>query len=352
MRSNSLPRFQGLLSPLVYRDGGIDLLDQTQLPSRLVVLRITDYLELADAIRKMKVRGAPAIGIAAAYGIVLGMQEGAEKGDLAARFAQVAAELRGTRPTAVNLFWALKRMERVFQANKTRTSQELVGILLNEARRIHAEDIAANQKMGQHGATLFKDETTVLTHCNAGALATGGYGTALGMIRAGWEAGKVVNVFVDETRPLLQGARLTAWELKETGIPFELVTDSMAGHLMAHGEVNAVVVGADRITANGDVANKIGTYTLAVLAKHHEIPFYVVAPSSTVDLSLHDGREIPIEHRPVEEVFNLQGVRVAPAGIKARNPAFDVTPHDLITAIVTERGILMSPFEGGIHAVY
>ncbi len=344
MNNTNLPEFQGLPTPLVYREGGVDLVDQTQLPLRQVVLRITNYLDMADAIRQMKVRGAPAIGIAAAYGIVLGMQEQTEGRDLTVRFAQVTAELRRTRPTAVNLFWATERLEQVFQEHKNDGSIELREALLAEARRIHKEDIEANRRMGSYGADLLPQDARVLTICNAGALATGGYGTALGVVRAAWEAKKLRKVYVCETRPRLQGGRLTAWELIQEGIPFQLIVDSAAGYLMARGEVDAVLAGADRIAQNGDVANKIGTYALSVLAHHHGIPLYVVAPTSTLDTSLTSGAEIPIEEREEEEVLSPFGVRLAPKGTQAWNPAFDVTPARLVSAIITEVGVFRSPY--------
>jgi methylthioribose-1-phosphate isomerase len=344
MNNPNLPEFHGLPSPLVYREGGVDLIDQTQLPSREVLLRITDYLDLADAIRQMKVRGAPAIGIAAAYGIVLGMREEVEGRDLTARFAQVAAEFRGTRPTAVNLFWAIARLERIFQQHKNGDPAKLREALLAEARQIHKEDVEANQRMGEHGAAILPQAARVLTICNAGALATGGYGTALGVVRAAWERGRLSMVYACETRPLLQGSRLTAWELLQEGIPFRLIVDSAAGYLMAKGKVDAVLAGADRIAQNGDVANKIGTYTLAVLAHHHRIPLYVVAPTSTVDTTLASGEEIPIEERAAEEVLAPRGIQFASKGARVWNPAFDVTPAELISGIVTENGVLRPPY--------
>jgi len=342
-----------MLTPISYRDrdGTVELLDQTRLPRERVVLKIRDPRELARAIRELKVRGAPAIGLAAAYGVVLGVQGAGNLEELERRFREAVAELRRTRPTAVNLFWALERMERVYRENRDRGLEELKGALLAEARKIHEEDIEANRRMGHLGAELLPRGAVVLTHCNAGALATGGYGTALGVIRAAWELKKLRKVLVDETRPLLQGARLTAWELEQEGIPYELVVDGAAGYLLARGEVDAVLVGADRIAANGDVANKIGTYTLAVLAHRHGVPFYVVAPTSTIDPKINTGWEIPIEERDPREVLQLEGVPLAPAGARARNPAFDLTPHELITAIVTERGVLRPPLEGAIRDV-
>jgi methylthioribose-1-phosphate isomerase len=351
MNRQPLSSFDDVFAPVVFRDGGIDLLDQTQLPQREIVLRITDHRELADAIRTMKVRGAPAIGIAASYGIVLGMQDVPASVNPDEHFAQVVEVLRSTRPTAINLFWALNRMREAFRNIQGKSGEEITTYLLEEAERIHAEDIAANQKMAKLGATLLAWNSQVLTHCNAGALATGGYGTALGVIRAGWESGKVKQVFVDETRPLLQGARLTAWELSKAGISYDLITDNAAASLMAKGLVDAVIVGADRIAANGDVANKIGTYSLAVLAHYHRVPFYVVAPTSSLDSSIATGEEIPIEQRDPAEVREIQGIPITPLTANALNPAFDVTPHQLVTAIVTEKRVLTPPFEEGIAGV-
>jgi len=336
---------------ITYRAGLVELLDQTRLPRERVILKIEDYRELAEAIRELRVRGAPAIGIAAAYGVVLGVQGLNDEAALDRRFPEVVAELRRTRPTAVNLSWSLERMERVYRENRNKGLEELKKALLAEAQKIHREDIAANEQMGHYGAELLPDNAVVLTHCNAGALATGGYGTALGVVRAAWEMERLKRVLVDETRPLLQGARLTAWELEQEGIPYEIIVDSAAGHLLAQGAVDAVLVGADRIAKNGEVANKIGTYTLSVLAQRHGVPFYVVAPTSTIDPEIETGKEIPIEERDPREVTQLQGVRLAPAGAEARNPAFDVTPHELITAIVTERGVLRPPLGEAIRNV-
>jgi methylthioribose-1-phosphate isomerase len=351
-RHAKFPLFHGELAPVVFRDEGVDLLDQTKLPQRVVVLHITDHRELAAAIRAMKVRGAPAIGIAAAYGFVLGSQHCPRGAKLDAWLDEVTSELRATRPTAVNLFWALDRMKESFRDVQEKSSTEVTVHLLKEAERIHAEDVAANQKMGELGAGLLAENSEVLTHCNAGALATGGYGTALGAIRAGWETGKVRHVFVDETRPLLQGARLTVWELSEAGISYNLITDNAAASLMEKSLVDAVIVGADRIAANGDTANKIGTYGLAVLARHHNVPFYVVAPTSSIDSSTATGEEIPIEERDPAEVREIQGIPITLPTASTLNPAFDVTPHELITAIVTEKGVFTPPFQEGIAGVF
>lgn len=340
-----------MLTPITFHDGAIELIDQTRLPQGVVTLTVRDYRELAAAIREMRVRGAPAIGIAAAYGVVLGIQALTDGAVLDEHFKKVIEELTGTRPTARNLFWALERMTQVFRENRDTGLEFLKETLLDEAKRIHEEDIEANKRIGSHGAKLIPDGATILTHCNAGALATGGYGTALGIVRAAWEAGKLKKVLVDETRPRLQGARLTAWELKQDAIPFELITDSMAGSFMACGEVDAVVVGADRIARNGDTANKIGTYPLAVLAHHHQVPFYVAAPTSTVDPTIKNGSQIPIEERDPSEVTQMRDVRIAPEGVNVRNPSFDVTPAGLITAIITEQGVLRPPLSEAIENV-
>ncbi|MFQ6117385.1 MAG: S-methyl-5-thioribose-1-phosphate isomerase [Candidatus Bipolaricaulia bacterium] len=340
-----------MIRPITYRAGLVELLDQTRLPRERVVLKIEDHRELAEAIRELRVRGAPAIGIAAAYGVVLGVQGLDDEAGLDRRFHEVVTELRRTRPTAVNLFWSLERMERVYDENRSRGLEELKQVLLAEAQRIHREEIEANRRMGRYGAELLPDDAVVLTHCNAGALATGGYGTALGVVRAAWELERLKRVLVDETRPLLQGARLTAWELEQEGIPYEIIVDSASGHLFARGTVDAVLVGADRIAKNGDTANKIGTYALSVLAQRHGVPFYVVAPTSTIDSEIDGGEGIPIEERDPREVLQIQGAQIAPAGARARNPAFDVTPHELISAIITERGVLQPPFSSAIRDV-
>jgi methylthioribose-1-phosphate isomerase len=300
----------------------------------------------------MAVRGAPAIGVTAALGLALGARTTASEGAaLRAEWDDMCATLAATRPTAVNLFWAIERMRRRFDTLAAHGGRALREALVDEALSVQREDLEACRRMGDLGAELLPAEARVLTHCNAGALATAGYGTALGVIRSAARLGRIRAVFADETRPWLQGARLTAWELLRDGIPTTLVTDGMAGHLMARGEVNAVVVGADRIAANGDVANKIGTYTVAVLAKEHAIPFYVAAPVSTFDLALPDGRDIPIEERPADEVTHVAGRRVAPEGVQVRNPAFDVTPHRYVTAIVCERGVAREPYTESLRAL-
>jgi methylthioribose-1-phosphate isomerase len=320
------------------------MIDQTRLPREKVFVTCRDYKEVAQAIRTMVIRGAPAIGVAAAMGVALGVER-ADAANLDAEFETVCETLAATRPTAVNLFWAIERMKKLYGALRGRPIDEIRARLSEEAREIRRGDIAINQSMGQYGAELVPDGTTVLTHCNAGALATAGYGTALGVIRAAVAAGKKIDVFADETRPWLQGARLTAWELNEDGIPVTLITDNMAGHFLKSGRIGCVIVGADRIARNGDTANKIGTYPLAVLAKENGVPFYVAAPVSTLDLTLASGDLIPIEQRPAREVTEVFGVPVAPVGIRVENPAFDVTPARYVTAIITECGVARAPFE-------
>ena len=326
-------------------DGAVVMIDQRRLPAEEVYLRCRDHREVAAAIRDMAIRGAPAIGVAAAFGIALGVRRSKAEGDTLRReFDAVCEDLRVTRPTAVNLFWAIERMRRAFDAHAAKGGAGLRDALLDEARAIHREDVAACRAMGDFGAALIERPSRVLTHCNAGALATAGYGTALGVIRSAARDGKIAGVIADETRPYLQGARLTAWELTRDGIPTTLIADNMAGHLMATKQVDLVVVGADRIAANGDVANKIGTYGVAVLAKENGVPFYVAAPVSTFDLAIPSGDRIPIEERAAEEVTHHGGRRLAPEGVSVRNPAFDVTPHRYVTAIVCERGVARPPY--------
>ena len=338
---------------LRWRDGALELIDQRLLPSRFEYVRCASASETAEAIRSMVVRGAPAIGCAAAYGMAVEAKAARElqPDDFQDRLEQAFARLAAARPTAVNLRWALERMRRCLEGAAALTPDAIGDALLAEAHQIRDEDIAANRALGCHGAALLPDPVTVLTHCNAGALATAGHGTALGIIRSAVEAGKRVKVFVDETRPFLQGARLTAWELAEERIAVTLVADVAAGYLMSRGEVGAVIVGADRVAANGDVANKIGTYPLAVLAQRHGIPFYVACPISTFDLCVASGAEIPIEERPGSEVVGFADQRWAPEGIAVRNPAFDVTPAELVTALVTERGVLHAPNRRSIHVL-
>ncbi len=342
-------------SPLRWSGEALELLEQTRLPAEEIWLSCREPEQIADAIRRLAVRGAPAIGVAAAYGLALGVRGIAEPGLLAPRFEEVSTLLAATRPTAVNLRWALARGRRVFEealAASPEAPQAVAQALLAWAHTLRAEDVAANLRMGEHGAALFADGDRVLTHCNTGSLATAGYGTALGVIQSSWRRGRVSMVWVDETRPLLQGARLTAWELKKLGIPFRLVTDSSAGSLMAQGLVDRIVVGADRIAANGDTANKIGTYTVAVLAHRHGVPFYVAAPLSTIDRATPTGADIPIEERGAREVTELRGQPIAPADTEAVNFAFDVTPHELIAGIITEVGVLAPPLADSIAAAF
>jgi methylthioribose-1-phosphate isomerase len=327
-----------------WKDGKVVLIDQRRLPLQEVYIKCGDENEVAEAIEKMAIRGAPAIGVAAAYGVALGVLKIGPLEDLTARFEQIIARLARSRPTARNLFWALERMIKVFDENRILPCGALGLRLAREARAIEEDDLERNKKIGFFGRDLIKDGDSILTHCNAGGLATAGYGTAVGIIRAAFEAGKKIHVFVDETRPFLQGARLTAWELDKLNIPFTLITDSMAGWLMKKGEVNLVITGADRIARNGDAANKIGTYAAAVLAEYHGIPFYVAAPLSTFDFSLRTGAQIPIEERPAEEVREVSGCAITLPHVQVRNPAFDVTPARLISAIISERGIARPPY--------
>ncbi len=380
---------RGGFKTIEWTEEGVRMLDQTRLPREEVYHTYMDYRDVAEAIRSMVIRGAPAIGVAAAMGVALGVKYSRARTirELRTDLNIIAEKLTKTRPTAVNLFWAIQRMRKVFEdylagrdagwTNSSSTLSELHqttltierpeselsessetgklrGVksrLVAEAQQILAEDITTNEAMGRHGADLMPDEGTVLTHCNAGALATGGYGTALGVIRAAVGSGKKLRVFADETRPFLQGARLTAWELAKEGIPVTVITDSMAGHFMKRGEIRAVIVGADRIAANGDTANKIGTYSVAVQAHENEIPFYVAAPLSTLDLSLASGDEIPIEERSTGEVTHVAGVALVPLGVPARHPAFDVTPHQYISAIITEKGVAREPFTESLAAL-
>jgi methylthioribose-1-phosphate isomerase len=344
-----------MLPTIDWQEDVIIMVDQRKLPGQELYVRCRTPQEVAKAIRTMVIRGAPAIGVAAAMGIALGVRRSKAKGtpQLAVEFQKACALMAGTRPTAVNLFWAIDRMKRSFAegAQSGESPEELARRLEAEARRIHDEDVASCRAMGQHGSTIVPDGARVLTHCNAGALATAGYGSALGVLRAAVEQGKRIAVFADETRPFLQGARLTAWELVREGIQTTVITESMAGPLMRDREIDIAIVGADRIAANGDVANKIGTYTVAVLAREHDIPFYVAAPVSTIDLSTPDGAHIPIEERDQREVSHFGSSRVTPEGAKIRNPAFDVTPHRYITGIITERGICHPPYQESLRRV-
>lgn len=335
-----------MVETIEWTHDGVVMIDQRRLPREEVFVTCRTYEDVAEAIRNMTIRGAPAIGVAAAMGVALGA---IHSHDLSADFSRICETLAATRPTAVNLFWAIERMKRRYA--DLAADPDVRDALAREAQLIREEDIAINRAIGRHGAALVPDGKTVLTHCNAGALATAGYGTALGVIRAAIESGKKIDVFADETRPFLQGARLTAWELERDGIPTTLITDNMAGWFLRQGRIGCVVVGADRIAANGDVANKIGTYSLAVLAKENGVPFFVAAPVSTLDLTLKSGDEIPIEERPTEEVTDMFTPGIAPAGISVRNPAFDVTPAKYVSAIITENGVARAPFETSLQAI-
>jgi len=373
-----------MFKTIEWTDDGVRMIDQLKLPTQEVYVTCRTYEEVAEAIRSMVIRGAPAIGVAAAMGVALGVKNSGARTipELRKDFETIAETISRTRPTAVNLFWAIERMRDAFEGfittgtfppEKVRggvsgldrialmiprdgSDSDMIAALKSrmvvEAQRILAEDIAINEAMGRHGAALMPDSGTVLTHCNAGALATGGYGTALGVIRAAVAAGKRIDVFADETRPFLQGARLTAWELAKDSIPVTLITDNMAGHFMKSGQIKAAIVGADRIAGNGDVANKIGTYSVAVLAKENQIPFYVAAPLSTIDMSLSSGDQIPIEERTPSEVTHWAGVATAPENVPARHPAFDVTPHRYISAIITERGIAREPYTDSLRSLF
>jgi methylthioribose-1-phosphate isomerase len=343
--------------PTIAREANtVVMIDQRKLPGQEIYVRCATAPEVARAIRTMVIRGAPAIGVAAAMGLALGMRKSRATGTqkFAAEFHKFCELMASTRPTAVNLFWAIERMRRSFAAGAQ--AGESVGQIKDrldrEAQAIHDEDVASCRAMGAFGAEVVPDAARILTHCNAGALATAGYGTALGVIRGAVEAGKRVAVLADETRPFLQGARLTAWELMREGIDTTVITDNMAGALMRQGQIDLVIVGADRIAANGDTANKIGTYTIALLAREHGVPFYVAAPLSTIDPRMPDGDRIPIEERNPREVTHLGGTQVTPAGAKVRNPSFDVTPHGLIAGIITERGILRPPFAESLRTVF
>ena len=328
------------MDAILWQGNSLALLDQTKLPTEEVWLTYTDYRQVAAAIKTMVVRGAPAIGVSAAYAYCLAALEGAD-------LKEAKAVLAASRPTAVNLFWALERMER-----KAASCGGDVNTLIEEAKVIHAEDVEMNHAMGAFGAAVVPEHARILTHCNAGALATGGYGTALGVIRAAHAQGKVELVYADETRPLLQGARLTAYELVHDGIPATLIADNMAAFLMRQGKIDLVLLGCDRMAANGDFANKIGTYSVAVNARHHGVPFYTVLPSSTIDLSIPDGSGIPIEERAADEVRTLYGVQTAPTDVPVYNPAFDVTPHELLTGIITEKGVIYPPFRENLQKLF
>jgi methylthioribose-1-phosphate isomerase len=333
-----------MIETIQWIDGAVVMIDQRRLPLEEKYVTCRSFQEVATAIRDMTIRGAPAIGVAAAMGVALGVLRASET-NLDAQMEEICATLAGTRPTAVNLFWAIGRMKRVYASVAGQPIGEIRRRLVEEALLVREEDIAICRAIGRNGASLVPDGKTVLTHCNAGALATAGYGTALGVVRAAVEAGKRIDVFADETRPFLQGARLTVWELQQDSIPTTLITDNMAGHFLKSGRIGCVVVGADRIAANGDVANKVGTYSVAVLAKENGVPFFVAAPVSTLDLSLASGDAIPIEQRAADEVTHVFGTRIAPEGTLVENPAFDVTPARYVSAIVTEKGVARAPYE-------
>jgi methylthioribose-1-phosphate isomerase len=339
-----------MVETIEWTAGGVVMIDQTRLPREVTYVTCKTYEEVATAIKDMIIRGAPAIGVAAAMGVAIGVLK-TDPQRLDSEFEKICSTLAATRPTAVNLFWAIDRMRRLYASLKGRPVDEMRAAMVAEAQAVKREDIAINEAMGRHGAPLVPDGKTVLTHCNAGALATAGFGTALGVIRAAVQAGKKIDVYADETRPFLQGARLTVWELQQDGIDTTLITDNMAGHFLKSGRIGCVVVGADRIARNGDVANKVGTYSVAVLAKENGVPFYVAAPISTLDLALENGDLIPIEQRPALEVTRVFGVPVAPEGTAVQNPAFDVTPHRYVTAIITEKGVARAPYEDSLAAL-
>ena len=345
-----------MLPTIAWQDDAVVMIDQRKLPSKEVYVTCRTGAEVARAITTMVIRGAPAIGVAAAMGLALEMRRSKSKGTrgFAVDFQKTCDLLASTRPTAVNLFWAIERMKRTFgeAAQAGQSVEEIAARLLQEATAIHDDDLASCRRIGRFGSELVPNPASILTHCNAGALATAGYGTALGVIRGAVERGIAVEVFADETRPVLQGARLTAWELVHDGIPTTVITDNMAGALMRQGLINFVVVGADRIAANGDVANKIGTYTVAVLAREHHIPFYVAAPLSTIDLATPDGSRIPIEERHPREVTHVGPSQLTPEGAKVRNPAFDVTPAALVTGVITERGVARAPLDASLRALF
>ena len=340
-----------MIRTIYWQDGMVVMIDQKALPGKERYLVCKRYEQVVAAVKDLTVRGAPAIGVAAALGIALGVSKlsAASRTTFHKSFYSICDVFARTRPTARNLFWAIERMKRCFESLDSLDIGEVKSRLIGEAVRICEEDIAINRRMGRHGRLLIADGDRLLTHCNAGALATAGYGTALGVVRAACEEGKSLHIYVDETRPVLQGARLTAWELKKEKIPATLISDNMAGYLMSKGRIDRVIVGADRIAANGDAANKIGTYSLAVLARANKLPFYIAAPLSTIDISIKSGADIPIEERNPEEVTTVRGVRIAPEGIDVCNPAFDVTPQRLITAIITEEGVIFPPFKQNIR---
>jgi methylthioribose-1-phosphate isomerase len=340
-----------MIRTIEWTEAGVVLLDQRLLPIREIYRTYTSHSEVAEAIRSMVIRGAPAIGVAAAMGIALGVKisNPGSLTELDALFERVCSDIAATRPTAVNLFWAIERMKAVYQRTRPQGIPAIRSALIHESIKMHAEDIEANRAMGRFGQELIPAKARILTHCNAGALATAGYGTALGVIRAAVEAGKQIQVYADETRPFLQGARLTAWELQKDNIPVTIITDNMAGHFMQKGTIDCIIVGADRIAANGDVANKIGTYSVAVLAKENGVPFFVAAPISTLDFSLPDGSHIPIEERDPDEVRKIMGVSITPVDAQVANPAFDITPNRYVHAIITDKGVARPPFHESLQ---
>ncbi len=339
-----------MIRTIEWTDSGVIMLDQRVLPSEETYKTCTDYIGVTEAIRNMVIRGAPAIGVAAAMGIALGVKNAAAKSleEMDIQFQRICQDISAARPTAVNLFWAVERMKMVYDRTRSQGIQAVRSALIRTCQEMHREDIEANLEIGRFGQVLVPDKAQILTHCNAGALATAGYGTALGVVRAAVEAGKQVHVFADETRPFLQGARLTAWELVKDGIPVTVITDNMAGYFLQKGKIDCVIVGADRIAANGDVANKIGTYSVAVLAKENSIPFFVAAPVSTLDLAIPDGSHIPIEERDPEEVRKIQGICITSEKVRVANPAFDVTPHRYVSAIITNRGVAYPSYENSL----
>ncbi len=341
------------IETLRWNEDHFEMIDQRILPAEFEYVSYTTANQVADGIRDMVVRGAPAIGCAAAYGVALAALnlQDASSDEFNQGMEEAFEVLAQSRPTAINLFWAIDRMRKKMNESEG-LSKEIANALLDEAHEIKREDIEINRAMGKNGAELLNDGARVLTHCNAGALATAGHGTALGVFRSAVEAGKKISVIADETRPFLQGARLTAWEMVQENIPVTLISDNMSGHLMSHGEIDAIVVGTDRVAGNGDVANKIGTYMVAVLAKRHNIPFYVACPLSTIDRSINSGKDIPIEERPVEEVTGYRDCQWAAKGVKVRNPAFDVTPADLVTGLITEKGVVLSPTTEKINQLF
>ncbi|MEJ2111644.1 MAG: S-methyl-5-thioribose-1-phosphate isomerase [Acidobacteriota bacterium] len=343
-----------MIRTIEWTENGVVMIDQRVLPSKEVYLTFTDYREVAEAIRSLVIRGAPAIGVAAAMGVALGIKNSSAESveELDADLLKICDTIAGTRPTAVNLFWAVERMKKVYHSARDRGMDAIRQALVDEAKRMHGEDIEANKSMGRYGQELFPANARILTHCNAGALATAGYGTALGVIRAAVQAGKRIHVFADETRPFLQGARLTAWELAHDDIPVTVITDNMAGYFMQKGDIDGVIVGADRIAANGDVANKIGTYSVAVLAREHGIPFWVAAPLSTIDLAIPEGRLIEIEQRNPEEVRNIGNTSITPDNVAVAHPAFDVTPARYIHAIITDHGVAKPPYKESIRELF